>query len=220
MTLRFNRATPADLQPSARMLRKVAEEMTSPCTSGVHHACITAHRACPSPPLYPPVRDTRARGLYGPCACHTKLAQAERAAASHSRVALCKRTSGLPWRFLAPPKKDGLIRAFRQLRLSSRRVLTSVTPDKTCPPHVARRPAGWIPQRDGELVTGQGPGCLAHTNCSEQAPGGCRSGRRCRGTGVRTVRRIVNTLRTGGTAAVGVRCAAPSAVALLAISCR
>ena len=54
---------------------------TSPCTSGVYHACITVHRACPSPPLYPPVRDTHARGLYGPCAYHAKLAQAERGAA-------------------------------------------------------------------------------------------------------------------------------------------
>ena len=54
---------------------------TSPRTSAVHRACIAAHRACPSPPLYPPVRDTHAHGLYGPCACHTKLAQLERGAA-------------------------------------------------------------------------------------------------------------------------------------------
>ena len=88
---------------------------TSPCTSGVHHACIDVHRACPSPPLYPPVRDTHAHGLYGPCACHTKLAQAERGAARrrdgkarHARAngALRKPNTSAALRpFLAYPKK-------------------------------------------------------------------------------------------------------------------
>ena len=59
-------------------------QRTSPRTSGVYRACIAVHRACPSPPLYPPVRDTHARGLYGPCAYHAKLAQAERGAVSPS----------------------------------------------------------------------------------------------------------------------------------------
>jgi hypothetical protein len=45
---------------------------TSPRTSGVHHPYIGVHHACPSPPLYPPVRDTHARGLNGPRACHLK----------------------------------------------------------------------------------------------------------------------------------------------------
>jgi hypothetical protein len=43
---------------------------TSPRTSGVHRACIAVHRACPSPPLYPPVRDTHARASRPLCVSH------------------------------------------------------------------------------------------------------------------------------------------------------
>jgi hypothetical protein len=97
-------------------------QRTSPRTSGVHHACIDVHRACPSPPLYPPVRDTHARGLYGPCACHTKTraagarplpgaARRDDGKARHAQphnpsVTENKRISGLPPPFLAHPKKD------------------------------------------------------------------------------------------------------------------
>jgi hypothetical protein len=42
-------------------------------TSSVHHrvhqARITVHRACPSPPLYPRVRDTHTHGLEARAAC-------------------------------------------------------------------------------------------------------------------------------------------------------
>jgi hypothetical protein len=153
---------------------------TSPRTSGVHHACVTVHRACPSPPLYPPVRDTHARGLYGPCACHTKRAQAECAAASPSRrAALCKRTSGLPRAFLAHPKKDAFIRHFRLLRLS-RRVPAGIKPGETgTHTWCARLPDVYL----NEMVN-------------------LWSGRRSCGKGVRVERSIVNTLKADGIEAV------------------
>jgi hypothetical protein len=62
----------------------------SPRTSGVHHACIAVHRACPSLPHTPCVCDTHTRGPNGPCVCHMGAG----------------RTSGLPRRFLAYPGKE------------------------------------------------------------------------------------------------------------------
>ena len=92
----------------ARAVREAAmRRRTSPRTSGVHRTCIDVHRACPSPPLYPPVRDTHARGLYGPCACHTKFAQAERGAAKRNGMRIEEQTiSGFLWPVLGHPKKD------------------------------------------------------------------------------------------------------------------
>jgi hypothetical protein len=126
-------------------------QRTSPRTSGVHRACIAVHRACPSPPLYPPVRGTHAHGLYGPCACHTKLAQAECGAARRddgkarhapALVTKNKRISGLLPPFLAYPKKDRPMYDRQDLRWDGRRlrrfssrgvVLATVEPDKTWP---------------------------------------------------------------------------------------
>ena len=81
--------------------------------------------------------------------------------------------------------------------------------------------AGWISHRHGEPVAGQGCSGFARAYRSEQAPGGCMSGRRSRSKGARTERGIVNALRASGIAAVRVPSLAPSAVASPAISfCR
>jgi hypothetical protein len=116
-------------------------QRTSPRTSGAHRACIDVHRACPSPPLYPPVRDTHARASWP----FVRVTQKLRWQSAALRGAQTARYERGPGKANAPPPFSGGFspilkriadvrptRERRRLRQNRGRELATIEPDETC----------------------------------------------------------------------------------------